>query len=133
MFARKGDEPFVETVVAEPSAPEVTKAQKLERSLNTATTFASRRATGAPVRAPRLVSLGWHERTVTTNTRGGQRVVEVELLYDRDNTTERSYRTRGVRPEPMFETGTAPTDVVTALPPIRGEPRLAGAFPDSLP
>jgi hypothetical protein len=65
--------------------------------------------------------------------RGGQRVVEVELLYDRDNTTERYYRTRGGRPEPMFETGTAPIDVVTALPPIRGEPRLAGAFPDSLP
>jgi hypothetical protein len=32
-------------------------------------------------------------------------VVEVELLYDRDRTTNRYYRMRGGRPEPMFDTG----------------------------
>jgi hypothetical protein len=73
-----------------------------------------------------------HERTVTVNTKGDQRVVQVELIFDRDNSVNRYYRMPGGRPEPMFEVGPS-LDTVTELGRIRADARPPGAFPDALP
>ena len=142
MFARRESPTLERHTPADEEPPAVAqgpvrpKVDAKDAAIFQPSSFASRKAE-AQARgdgtAPLLVFMGVSEQTVTTNTRGDVRVVEVALYHEKQHPARRWFR---MLPHgqltPMFEADSN-TDTVTPIGRVRGGLRFPNRYPDAAP